>query len=92
MDVDLASVGLFRGGGQIIPTVRRACYSSLLMAQPRMMEPVLRAEIQCPSDCISVINDVLIRRRGHINSEEPKPGTPLFTLQAQLPMIDSFGF
>ena len=43
MDVDLASVGLFRGGGQIIPTVRRACYSSLLMAQPRMMEPILRA-------------------------------------------------
>lgn len=92
MDVELASAGIFRGGGQIIPAARRACYSSLLMAQPRMMEPVLLAEVQCPSDCITVINDVLVRRRGHIASEEPKPGSPMFTLVAYLPMMDSFGF
>ena len=46
---------IYRGGGQIIPTSRRVAYSSFLLANPRIMEPVLLAEVQCPQDCIEVI-------------------------------------
>ena len=36
---------IYRGGSQIIPTARRVCYSSFLLATPKIMEPVYLAEI-----------------------------------------------
>jgi U5 small nuclear ribonucleoprotein component len=62
------------------------------MATPRMMEPVLQAEITCPQDCIEPIYNVLIRRRAHVTYEEPKPGSPLYTLRVEIPAVESFGF
>ena len=38
------------------------------------------------------IYGVLTRRRGHVYSEEQRPGTPLFTVKAYLPVNESFGF
>lgn len=81
-----------RGGGQVIPTVRRSCLSSFLMATPRLMEPVYYVEIQTPADCISAIYTVLAKRRGHVTADVPKPGTPIFIVKAFLPVMDSFGF
>jgi len=31
----------FRGPGQIMPAVRKACHAAILMASPKMMEPIL---------------------------------------------------
>ena len=36
--------------------------------------------------------DVLTRRRGRVLSEQMKEGTPFFTVRAQLPVAESFGF
>lgn len=30
--------------------------------------------------------------RGHVTQDQPKPGSPLYTIKAFLPVIDSFGF
>ena len=49
MDATIAPEPLNRGGGQIIPTTRRVCYSAFLMATPRLMEPVYYVEIQTPA-------------------------------------------
>ena len=49
LDTAIASEALHRGGGQIIPTARRVCYSAFLMATPRLMEPVYYVEIQTPA-------------------------------------------
>lgn len=87
-----ASLHFCRGGGQIIPTTRRACYSAFLMALPRLMEPVYAVEIQTPADCISAIYSVLAKRRGHVTADVPKPGTPIFIVKAFVPAIESFGF
>lgn len=38
------------------------------------------------------IYGVLTRRRGHVFSEEQRPGTPLFNVKAYLPVNESFGF
>ena len=35
-----------RGGGQIIPTTRRAMRAAMLTAQPRLLEPVFMVEVQ----------------------------------------------
>lgn len=83
---------IYRGGGQIIPTSRRVAYSSFLMANPRIMEPVLLAEVQCPQDCVDVIYNILLKRRAHVIFEEPKAGTPFHCLKIEIPALESFGF
>lgn len=92
LGADLATEPIYRGGGQIIPTARRVCYSSFLMATPRLQEPVYYVEIQAPQDCVPAIYEVLARRRGHVTKDLPKPGSPLYTVQAYIPVVDANGF
>ena len=91
-DLELASEAIFRGGGQIIPTSRRACYSSFLMAGPRLMEPMYSCTMLGPANAVSSLYTVLARRRGHVLSDAPIPGTPLYSVKGLIPVIDSFGF
>lgn len=92
MDADIDSLPVMRSRGQIIPTARRVAMSAFLLATPRLMEPIYNVEIQAPADCVSAIYNVLSRRRGHVTGSVPKPGTPFYTVNAYLPLIDSFGF
>ncbi|EEY17627.1 116 kDa U5 small nuclear ribonucleoprotein component [Verticillium alfalfae VaMs.102] len=91
-DVALAQEAIFRGGGQIIPTSRRACYSSFLMASPRLMEPQYAISVTGPEDSATEVYTALARRRGHVLSDGPIPGTPLYRVNGLIPVIDSFGF
>ncbi|CAJ2500047.1 Uu.00g029000.m01.CDS01 [Anthostomella pinea] len=92
MDASLAQEAIFRGGGQIIPTARRACYSSFLMASPRLMEPLYACSMTGPQDAVPVLYNVLARRRGHVLTDGPVAGTPLYRVDGLIPVIDSFGF
>ncbi|KAH8555534.1 elongation factor 2 [Umbelopsis sp. PMI_123] len=92
LDVTLHADAIHRGGGQIIPTCRRVVYASVLTASPGIQEPVFLVEIQCPDSAIGGIYGVLNRRRGHVFSEEQRPGTPMVTVKAYLPVNESFGF
>jgi len=92
LDVTLHADAIHRGGNQIIPSCRRAVYASQLTAEPRMLEPVYLVEIQCPEHAMGGIYGVLNRRRGHVFAEEQRPGTPLYTVKAYLPVMESFGF
>jgi len=91
-DVTLHTDAIHRGGGQIIPTARRVLYACELTASPRLMEPVYLVEIQCPESAMGGIYATLNRRRGHVISEEQRPGTPLYNVKAYLPVMESFGF
>jgi len=92
LDATIAEQPIHRSGGQVIPTARRVAYSAFLTAAPRLMEPVYFVEIQTPADCMSSIYNVLSRRRGHVTADVPKPGTPIYLVQAFIPVIESFGF
>ncbi|KAL9643539.1 hypothetical protein ABK040_010153 [Willaertia magna] len=91
LEADISQDRISRGSGQIISTSRRVCYSSFLSANPQLLEPIYSLEIQCPYESIQGIYKVLERRRGHINEEIPKPGTPHYILKGFVPAIDSFG-
>jgi len=91
-DVTLHTDAIHRGGGQIIPTARRVIYACQLTAQPRLMEPVYLVEIQCPESAMGGIYATLNRRRGHVISEDQRPGTPLYNVKSYLPVMESFGF
>jgi len=92
MDVVLHADAIHRGMGQIMPTSRRVCFSSLLTAEPGLLEPVYLCNISVPQDAMGNVYGVLTQRRGHVFSEEQKPGTPQMTLLAYLPVMESFGF
>ena len=83
---------IYRGGGQIIPTSRRAAYSSFRLANPRILEPILVAEVISPPDCLEIIYNILLKRRAHVVKEELKGGTPFTILTIEIPALESFGF
>lgn len=92
LDALLADKPIFRGGGQMIPTARRTVHAAILTASPRLLEPVLRLDIQCPGAVVSNLQSVLSRRRGHIVQDRPISGTTFYNVKGFLPMLDSFGF
>ncbi|KAL0635054.1 translation elongation factor 2 [Maublancomyces gigas] len=92
LDVTLHADAIHRGGGQIIPTARRVLLAATLLADPGLLEPIYLVEIQVPEQAMGGIYGVLTRRRGHVFSEEQRPGTPLFNVKAFLPVNESFGF
>ncbi|KAF7715524.1 Elongation factor 2 [Penicillium ucsense] len=92
LDVTLHADAIHRGGGQVIPTARRVLYAASLLADPQIQEPIFNVEIQVPEQAMGGIYGVLTRRRGHVYAEEQRPGTPLFTVKAYLPVNESFGF
>ena len=63
-----------------------------MLADPGLLEPIFNVEIQVPEQAMGGIYGVLTRRRGHVYSEEQRPGTPLFNVKAYLPVNESFGF
>ncbi|KAE8266264.1 hypothetical protein A4X09_0g6086 [Tilletia walkeri] len=92
LDAQVAPDPISRGGGQIIPASRRVCYSSMLLATPRLMEPVYFVEVQTPPGAVDAVYTVLARRRGHVVQDIPKAGSPLSTVKAYLPVMDANGF
>ena len=73
--------------GQIIPTASRAFYSAFLTANPRMMEPVYYTEIQCTTkESIEAVFTVLAKRRGSVQNDIPKVGTPHYIIKALIPV------
>lgn len=45
-----------------------------------------------PQDAVSNLYTFLARRRGHVLSDGPIVGTPLYRVNGLIPVIDSFGF
>ncbi|EFA75002.1 elongation factor 2 [Heterostelium album PN500] len=92
LDVTLHTDAIHRGGGQIVPTARRVLYAAELTASPILLEPIYLVEITAPESAVGGIYGVLNRRRGHVISEERRVGTPLFSVKANMPVLESFGF
>jgi elongation factor 2 len=63
-----------------------------LLAEPTLQEPVYLVEIRCPKIAIGAVYSCLNKRRGQVLSQEQRPGTPMFTIKAYLPVTESFGF
>eukprot|EP00968_Pinguiococcus_pyrenoidosus_P025412 scaffold6029_cov277-Pinguiococcus_pyrenoidosus.AAC.2 len=92
LDVVLHADAIHRGMGQIMPTARRVTYATLMTGDPKLLEPVYLVDITVPIDAMGGCYGVLTQKRGHVFSEEQRPGTPMCQLKAYLPVMESFGF
>jgi ribosome assembly protein 1 len=78
--------------GEVIKTFQSLLRSAFLDWSPRIMLAMYSVEIQASTEVLGRVYDVLTRRRGRVIAETMKEGTPFFTIQALLPVAESFGF
>ena len=92
-DVTLHADAIHRGGGQIIPTARPVVYASVLIAEPRLLEPVYLCEITVPEGQVGGLRSVRSTDRAtwYCNRRMPATGNPMFVIKACLPINESFG-
>lgn len=83
---------LGRFTGEIIKTFQSSLRTGFLDWSPRIMLAMYSVEIQASTEVLGRVYDVLTRRRGRVIAETMKEGTPFFTIQALLPVAESFGF
>jgi len=91
-DVTMHADAIHRGAGQIMPTARRCMYACSLTAVPSLLEPVFLVNITAPEGALGGIYSCLNKKRGHVFAEDNRPGTPIYNLNAYLPVLESFGF
>ncbi|KNZ45403.1 hypothetical protein VP01_815g6 [Puccinia sorghi] len=78
--------------GELISALQDAFKSAFLDWSPRLMLAMYTCEIQATTEVLGKVYGVIARRKGTIKSEEIKEGTTFYTIVAQMPMIESFGF
>jgi elongation factor 2 len=72
--------------------VRRSICGSILYAKPAIVEPFYLVDIQVHENAVGAVYSILTKKRGVVINEEQREGTPMKTLQAYLPVNESFGF
>eukprot|EP01132_Coremiostelium_polycephalum_P011146 gene11146-13654_t len=78
--------------GQMISAVKEGCRMAFQVKPQRLMEALYLCEIQVSSNALGKMYSVLGSRRAQILREGMKEGTPIFCIQARLPVVESFGF
>jgi len=76
----------------MIDPVRRSICGSILYAKPALVEPFYLVDIQVHENAVGAVYSLLTKKRGVVINEEQREGTPMKTLQAHLPVNESFGF
>lgn len=78
--------------GELITVTRETIRASFLDWSPRILLAMYNCTIQATPEVLGRVYGVLTRRRGAILSESLLEGTPYFTIEAKLPVAESFGF
>lgn len=93
LDMALAGSVVQAAGGsaQLVPLVRKACYTGLLTAKPRLMEPIYTVHVTTSEPAIEAVSLLVSKRRGKIIHQNPIPGTALHQLEGFIPVIESAG-
>jgi len=92
VDITLHADAIHRGAGQIMPPTKRCLYACQIKSGPGLLEPMYVCDITVPQHAISGVFTTLNARRGQVEGQEDRPGTPLCKVKAFLPVLESFGF
>jgi translation elongation factor EF-G len=70
LDFSRVSDAIHRGGGQVIPMVRRCMYACQLMAEPRLVQPIMNVTIVLPEHVLGEYYGLLVQCRGTAEAED----------------------
>ncbi len=81
------------GGAKLLPVVRRASHQAMLVAKPRLQEPVVRIDAICSSRNQGSIARLLQKRRGYVDRHRTirVEGSPFSRVVGFAPALDAFG-
>jgi elongation factor 2 len=88
-DAMLHEDSVHRGPAQIIPAVRRPIQAGILLANPILLEPLLKLEVRVPQEFMGGAIKVIQGRRGRILTMEAEEDISI--VKASLPVANSFG-
>ena len=88
-DAVLHEDAVHRGPAQIIPAVRRAVQAAILMANPIVLEPLLKLEVRVPQEFLGGATRVVQGRRGKVGAMESEE--ELAIMKSSIPVSSSFG-
>ncbi|KAF3991308.1 hypothetical protein FT663_02809 [Candidozyma haemuli var. vulneris] len=78
--------------GRILKQTRQLIHKGFLLNAPRLFLAMYTCEIQTSPEVLGKVYVVIQKRGGSIISEEMKEGTPFFTINARIPVVEAFGF
>ena len=78
--------------GQIIGSIKDCCRKAYLCAEPRLYEAYYLCVFQINQDLVGKIYSVFGKRRGEIINEIPSEESIKSTIEAIIPVAESFGF
>ena len=90
-DAILHTDAIHRGGGQIIPTARRAYYACQLTSHPTLQEPISLVVITSIKDVLSTVYTCIEEIKGIIIDETAIVGTNIVQVRVHLPTSQEIG-
>lgn len=78
--------------GQLISTMKEGCRRAFLVQPARIMVAMYTCNILATAEVLGRLYAVLGRRNGQVCSEEMREGSSVFSIQAVVPVAESFGF
>jgi elongation factor 2 len=91
LDCKIHSDPAHRGAGEIMPCARKCFYAAQIAAKPKLLEPIYLVDISVPTNEVNGVYKTLHVRRGEVDSFEESVGTPLCTIRAFVPVLETFG-
>ena len=76
------------GPAQIIPAMKSAIYASSLMAEPQLLEPILRIDVRVPPDLVGTVTRIISQLRGKVTSVDQKGHVTYIT--GEVPAAETF--
>lgn len=89
-DAKIHEDAVHRGPAQVLPSIRKAIYGALMLAQPTLMEPIQKVFINVPQEYMGAATREIQNRRGQI-VEMGQEGD-MATLESKVPVSEMFGF
>lgn len=78
--------------GQLISAMKEGCRRAFLLQPTRLMTAMYICDILATAEVLGRLYAVLGRRNGRVCSEEMREGSTVFSIQAVVPVAESFGF
>ncbi|KAH9117219.1 hypothetical protein AeMF1_008972 [Aphanomyces euteiches] len=78
--------------GQVISTMKSGCRNAFIQQPVRLVEAMYLCTVQCQAEQLGKLYSVFAKRRAKVLSEELSDGSALFSVEAHLPVVESFGF
>lgn len=78
--------------GQLMSAMKEGCRKAFLAQPARLMAATYTCNILATAEVLGKLYAVLGRRNGRVLAEEMKEGSAVFSVQALVPVAESFGF